>query len=185
VVLAPAGRIQRCLLGIYDFADSDAVRKAAETLSHSDLQQFFNDYVSGVAEIPWDNFFSPVGLRVVKKEVTFADPGFEAVQQFDRPAAVVQVTPGSEAERAGLQPDDVLLEINGKTAGRDFAKQIAGLAPGTMLTLLISRRDGRHELRWRVGAVRQSVVQLQDVPNVSSQQMSRRQRWLYDRGPTP
>jgi len=167
------------------FADSDAVRQAAETLTHTDLRQFVSDYVSGVAEIPWDNFFAPVGLRVVKKEVTFADPGFEAVQKFDGPVAVVQVTPGSEAERAGLQPDDILLEINGKTAGHDFAKQIAGLAPGTMLNLSITRRGGRHELRWKVGAVRQSVVQLQDVPDVSSQQMSRRQKWLFDRGPTP
>ena len=42
------------------FADSEGVRQSAEMLSHTDLRDFFQRYVSGVDEIPWDRFFAPV-----------------------------------------------------------------------------------------------------------------------------
>jgi len=161
------------------FADSDAVRKAAETLSHSDLREFFHQYVSGVAEVPWDSLFARVGLHVVKTQVTLADAGFEAVQKFDQPPSVVQVTSGSEAERAGLKPEDVILQINGKPAGRDFEAQVMSLGPGALLRLVI-RRDGTEpRLDWRLGSREQMVFQLQDVHDITPQQRARRAAWLF------
>ena len=47
------------------FPDSEGVRQAAEAVSHSDLGWFFQKYVAGTDEIPWDDFFKTVGLRVV------------------------------------------------------------------------------------------------------------------------
>src|SRR5262249_25391136 len=61
------------------FADSEAVRDMAEALSHAGLRDLFDNYVSGVEEIPWDNFFTPVGLKATHLQAVFADPGFEAV----------------------------------------------------------------------------------------------------------
>ena len=167
------------------FADSEAVRQAAETLSHADLREFFRKYVSGVDEIPWDGFFAPVGLQVVRTDVTFADPGFEAVQKFDRSPAVVQVFPGSEAERAALRPGDVVLEINGRPAGREFESQIAELGPGAMLRLLIRRDGSKHQLQWRLGSRRHAVFQLHDVRDLTAQQKLRRTRWLFGSVTTP
>src|SRR5438876_1355068 len=88
------------------FADSAAIEGAAESLSHADFRDFFQKYVSGVDEVPWDSFFAPAGLHVIKSEVTLPDTGFEGVQKFDQPPTVVQVVHGSEAECAGLQPQD-------------------------------------------------------------------------------
>ena len=39
------------------FPDSEGVRQAAEVVSHADLGWFFQKYVAGTEEIPWDNFF--------------------------------------------------------------------------------------------------------------------------------
>src|SRR5579863_6660283 len=77
------------------YPDSDGVRLAAEALSGSDFKDFFEKYVSGTGEIPWDNFFAWVGLRVIKSEITFGDPGFAAVRRFDLPLTVVEVNSGS------------------------------------------------------------------------------------------
>jgi predicted metalloprotease with PDZ domain len=162
------------------FADSEAVRKAAESLSHADLKQFFRDYVSGVTEIPWDRFLAPVGLRVVPVKATFADPQFEAVQSFDQPPIVISVQAGGEAERAGLRPQDQILRINGERAGRDFERQIAELGPGEILSMVVQREGAEHKLQWKLGKREQMVYQVTDLPQVSSEQKVRRNAWLFD-----
>ena len=163
------------------FADSEAVRQAAETLSHAELQDFFRKYVSGVDEIPWDTFFAPVGLRVAKAEVTFPDSGFDAVRKFDQSPEVVKVYPATEAERAGVKPGDVIIKINDHAAGRQFEKQLAKLGPGTLLQLKIHRDGVERQFEYKLGSRKQTVFQLQDVPNVTAEQKARRASWLFDR----
>jgi predicted metalloprotease with PDZ domain len=164
------------------FADSGAVRSAGETVSHADLREFFQKYVSGTDEIPWDKFFAPVGLRVVRAEVSVADPGFEAVQKFNQPPIVVAVQPGSAAERAGLKPEDAILRVNGQAVGRDFERTIAKVAPGEMLRLSVRREGAEHVLEWKLGSRTQTVYQLRDVTGITAQQHERRTAWLFDKG---
>src|SRR5436190_1433550 len=163
------------------FADSDALRQAAETLSHADLQTFFLKYVGGTEEIPWDQFFAPVGLHLVKQDVMVAALDFDAVQKFDQPPTVVRVRPGSEAERAGLKADDIVLQINGKAAGHNFQNQIAVLGPGTTLRLLVLRNGGQQELKWKLGSRGETRYRLQDVLEIMAPQKARRAAWLFDR----
>jgi predicted metalloprotease with PDZ domain len=162
------------------FADSAAVREAAELLSHADLRDFFEKYVSGVEEIPWNSFFAPVGLKVVSLQATFADPGFEAVQSFDRPPIVTQLQSGSEAERAGLKTQDEIMQINGQPAGRNFEKQMAELAPGEVLNLVVRREGAERRFQWKLGSREQTIYQITDLPEVTAEQKARRRAWLFD-----
>ena len=162
------------------FSDSDAVREAAESLSHAGLRDFFRDYVSGVAEVPWDKFLAPVGLRVVNVQATFADPEFEAVQSFDQTPIVVSVQAGGEAARAGLKSQDQVLTINGRRTGRDYERQIAELAPGEILSVVVQREGAERKLQWKLGKREQTVYQIADLPQVTSEQKARRKAWLFD-----
>lgn len=161
------------------FHDSESVRRAVEILSKSDFSEFFRKYVSGVQEIPWDSFLGRVGLRVTVDEATFADPGFEATRAFDQSPTVVEVKPLSAADRAGLKSGDVILEINGQRAGRDFARNIAELNPGAQLRLTISRDGVERELQWTLSTGKQNVFRLQDLANITPEQKSRRTAWLF------
>src|SRR5207248_2433544 len=122
--------------------------EAAETLTHADFHELFENYVTGVNEIHWDAFFLRVGLRVAASEVTFAAPGFEASQNFDQPPGVVQVEAGSEAERAGLKPGDLIVQMNGQPTGRGFERTIAELDPGSPLRLRILRDGTQQDFPW-------------------------------------
>jgi len=161
------------------FADSDAVRQAVEQLTGTDFREFFSQYVSGVQEIPWNSFFATVGLKVGSIDARFTHHGFHATQKADQPPVVLRVQPGSEAERAGLKPDDVLIAINGMAVARNFEQQVDALGPGAILKLRI-RRDGvPQDIQWKLDARKVTIYRLEDVPSITPEQKAERRAWLF------
>ncbi len=161
------------------FADSDGVREAAEAVSHADLGWFFQKYVAGTEEIPWNDFLRSAGLQVVTGSNTLADAGFVASRNFDGPMAVTAVTPGGEAERAGLRVGDTVLEINGKGVGLESQQEIDRLRPGDPVTVKArGRRGGERELKWNAGSRSETTYEVKDAENVTTAQRTRRAAWL-------
>lgn len=161
------------------FDDSQGVREAAEAVSHGDVSKLFSQYVAGTDEIPWNDFFRSVGLRVEAMTLTMPDPGFSASRNFDGPLAVAEVAPGSDAEREGLRVGDVILEFQGKPAAEDFHQQLSRLAPGETISFKVrARRGGEHELKWKVGSRQEISYQLRDLDYVRPEQRARRSAWF-------
>jgi predicted metalloprotease with PDZ domain len=168
------------------FPDSDGVREAAESVSHADLGWFFAKYVAGTEEIPWNDFLRGVGLRLVEGRNSRADAGFVASRNFDGPMAVAAVTAGSEAERAGLQTGDTILEINGKSAGQESSDEMARFAAGDTITMKVrGRRAGERELKWKVGNREEISYEIKDMENVTAEQHARRAAWLKGEAQAP
>jgi predicted metalloprotease with PDZ domain len=167
------------------FADSDGVREAAEAVGGGDLKPFFQKYVAGTEEIPWDDFFRTVGLRLNKRVEREADLGFQATHAFGAPPIVVAVAPGGAAEQAGLASGDTLLQINGHAVGEDFQSQFARLHPGDILRLRVRTPQGARELRWRLESREQIRFELEDVENIAPQQTARRAAWLKGESEVP
>jgi len=161
------------------FNDSAGVRAAAEAVSHADLISFFNKYVSGTEEIPWDDCFRSVGLRVEAISNTVADAGFTASRNFDGPMSVGAVPPRSEAEGAGLRVGDVIVELQGRPAGQESSEELKRINPGEMLTVKIqSRRGGNRELKWKVGSRQEISYEVRNLDQVTVEQRERRLAWL-------
>jgi predicted metalloprotease with PDZ domain len=168
------------------FDDSLGVRDAAEAVTHSDFATFFEKYVSGTEEIPWNDFFRTVGLRVEAITVTVPDPGFIASRNFDGPISVAAVTPGSDAEQQGLRVGDVILEFQGKSAADDFQQQLSRMSPGETITLKIrSRRTGDRELKLKLGSRQELSYLLKDLDQVTPEQRARRAAWLKGEAQSP
>ena len=66
------------------FDDSNGVREAAEAVSHADLVRSSQKYVAGTEEIPWNDFFRSVGLRVESVTNHRRRRGFHRIAQFRR-----------------------------------------------------------------------------------------------------
>jgi predicted metalloprotease with PDZ domain len=161
------------------FEDSKGVLEAADAVTHADLSSFFARYVSGTDEIPWNDFLRSVGLRVEAINATVADPGFIASRNFDGPMLVTSVSAGSEAEHAGLQAGDTIVELQGKPGGQESREEMQRLTPGDTLTVKVrSRRSGEHELKWKVGSRQEISYQVKDLDQVTSEQRARRAAWL-------
>jgi predicted metalloprotease with PDZ domain len=161
------------------FPDSDGVRQAAEAVAHADFGWFFTKYVQGTEEIPWNEFFRSVGLRVIEEKNTAADAGFVASRNFDGPMTVSALAADSEAQRSGLQVGDTILEINGKTVGQESSDEMAGFAAGDTITVKVrGRRGGDRELKWKAGSREEITYELRGLENVSAEQQARRSAWL-------
>jgi len=161
------------------FNDSEGVREAAEAVSHADLASFFSKYVAGTEEIPWDDFFRSVGLRVEAIANNVPDPGFIASRNFDGPMSVAAVTPGSAADHAGLQVGDTIVELQGKPAGQESRQELSELSSGDMLVVKVhSRRGGDRELKWKVGSRQEISYEIKDLVQVTPAQRERRIAWL-------
>jgi predicted metalloprotease with PDZ domain len=160
------------------FPDSEGIREVAEAISHSRLQSFFDKYVSGTEEIPWDDFLRTVGLHLTRTVVTQADPGFTAVRHIGAPPSVFTVMAESEAQRAGLALGDTILEINSHTVPPDLDQAIALMHPGETVHVLIQRGTKQHKLQWKLGQKEEVEFALKDVDNISPQQKARRAAWL-------
>jgi Do/DeqQ family serine protease len=67
--------------------------------------------------------------------------------------AVVQVLPGSAADRAGLRKGDIIVGLNGTQISdpNTFRNLVAGTAPGTEVTLTIKRGGKEQQVRATLG----------------------------------
>ena len=161
------------------FAESAALRQAAEAVSGADFATFFSKYVAGVEEIPYDEFLSWVGLRVVAREKIVADPGFQAARNFDTVPIVVSVTPGSDAERNGLTIGDQLLSIDGVAPDQSWDAKIRVRNAGEYLRLRVRGTGGtQRELSWKLAARKTLDYEVVDTDNVTQEQKLHRKSWL-------
>jgi S1-C subfamily serine protease len=120
-----------------------------------------------------------VGLRVDAVTHAVPDAGFIASRNFDGPMSVGAVTPGSEAERAGLQVGDTILELQGKPAGQESRQELARMSPGDTLNLKVrGRRGSERDLKWKVGSRQEIRYEVMDLAPVTPGQRARRVAWL-------
>ena len=159
------------------FSDSEGIRDAAEKITGADFHDFFARYVAGTDELPYDDFFRTVALKLTRRTTKTSYAGFTIGRTFGKRAEVSWVEPGSQAERAGLAPGDVVTSINGK-AVNDFAAAIAAVQPGETVTMRVRGRTGDREVRLKVEARDSEEYFLEDAPGATNAQHARRVAWM-------
>src|SRR5262249_31625814 len=112
------------------FPDSAGVEEAAETIAGQSFLQFFQDYVAGVKEIPYNGFFQFVGLHVLQNAVQVATPGFNTTANLGGQPEVVRVESNSEAQHAGIKVGDRVTALNGNPADAFLDDELSKFAPG-------------------------------------------------------
>jgi predicted metalloprotease with PDZ domain len=160
--------------GVY-FDDSEGVRRALQELTGNDFRDFFRRYVSGVEEIPYDQFFNYVGLSVHHRQVSLVDAGFVASSSPGESPKIVGVDEDSAAAHLGLLSGDAILSVNGKAVVGDWNQFLQKQNPRSHLRLkLRSARGETLVVNLPLSTRKIDQYRFSDVPEITAELKMRR-----------
>ena len=164
--------------GLY-FPDSDGVQGAAETITGQSFAEFFHDFVAGVREIPYSEYFGFVGLQLAEATTRVVTPGFTTTSFLGSQPEVVTVDAGSEAARAGIVVGDRIVGLNGAPASPSFDDQIARMREGATVKIRVANRRTQRDVKLKLTGRNEQVYILQDMPNITPEQRAHREAWIH------
>ncbi len=161
------------------FEPDDVVRAASEVAGR-DMSDFFRRYISGREPLPYETYFGYAGIRVEK----FVNPeaawlGATLRRNDDGHARITNFTPGSPAERAGLDRGDVIVAVENKAVNEEeFAGTVGARRPGDTLKLTLIRAGELKELLVTLDANPYVTYALRLVENPTELQKKIFRSWL-------
>ena len=164
------------------YDDSRGIQTVAEEVSGAKLDDFFQNYVAGVTEIPYDEFLAAAGLRLRIDDHVSASLGFVATGRGPGvPVRVSVVEDGSAAQAAGLRAGDVLLGLNGGALPRFLPAWLHDHAPGEKITLHVHRDDKELDVTYALGEIEDKHYAVVEIHDATEKQKRLRNAWLAGR----
>lgn len=161
------------------FTDADLRRVIAEMApGFAGLDAFFRDYVSGTAELDYQTYFGFAGLRVEAGTTEQTTPGFRPARRADGTVEVQSVEPGSRAEKAGLKPGDVIVQLNGHNLSTSPRQELAQMPPGQRVELKVRRDSRALKIRFKLGSRTEPEYRIEELPSATPEQLAVREGWL-------
>jgi predicted metalloprotease with PDZ domain len=161
------------------YKDSVDIRATVEQVSGKSFDDFFRRYVSGVDEIPYDQFFSIAGLRLKETPRTEAGPGFSRTRSAGGNWLIARVETGGNAEKAGLVDGDEIVTIDGDKPPRNADAWLRGHAPGDTVTLRVLREGQERNVALVLGSREIKESSVEEIENPTPRQLRIRNGFLH------
>lgn len=169
------------------------IEAIAKEVCGVEINDFFERYVRGTADLPLEQLLQHVGVRLglrAAKDAT--DTGGKPAGEGDKPlpwlganlattdtAAFAVVRAGSPAERAGLAPGDEVVAINElKLTAQNLGVRLAEYRAGEEVTLSVFRRDELLRLKVTLDEPPLDTAYLQIDTDANSEHVAARESWL-------
>ena len=161
------------------FEPDDAV-KAASEVAGADISGIFSQYISGKVPIPYEKYFAYAGIAVEKKlDSDKAWIGISSEKNDDGHAKIRNVEPGSPAETAGLDREDVIMALDSRIVNNEsFAPAISEHKPGDTIHVTVIRLGQIKEIPVTLTASPYFTYKLKPVENPTDQQKAIYNSWL-------
>jgi len=156
------------------------LRDAIESVAEMDLSDFFDRYIDGIDELPFDEYLKPFGLRLSSHEPEDALPHLGMNVKAENGKEVIQfVEAGSPAGVAGVDAGDELLAIDGLRVTADqLSDRLKDYNPGDTVQLSVFHQDELRTLPVTLGTSRPSRCQVLPVENPTETQKQNFAGWL-------
>jgi len=160
----------------YTLADVTAI--IAQLAPKFDANRFWADYLRGTQELDYSTYLGYAGLHLTTYMTELPLPGFSASRNAGGLLQVDSVDSGSDAQRAGLQPGDVLIMADGDLLLAGPKPTLPFWRPGQAVELQIARGGETHVLQFRIGVDQQVSIHIEEDPQADPGQGRVREGWL-------
>lgn len=156
------------------------LQSVIEAVAGGDLTDFWQRYLHTPEELPFNQYLEPFGLKIEAESTAGLPPFLGMTLNGDSGRDVVRfVEADSPAQRAGIDPEDELLAIDGiRVKASQLNDRLKNYQPGETIQVTVFHQDELRTCSVMLGEPRAKVYQLKAVDNPSTQQQQNFQGWL-------
>jgi predicted metalloprotease with PDZ domain len=156
------------------------LRDAIASVAGMDLSDFYDRYLDGTDELPFNEYLEPFGLRLISVEEDEPVPYLGVtVKTENGHEAIKFVEAGSPAQKAGVDAGDELLAINGfRVTSEQLSERLKDYSAGDTIHLTVFHQDTLHTLPVTLGTPHPSRYQVMRVENPDEAQKQNFAGWL-------
>ncbi len=157
------------------------LKQIIESIANQDLTEFYDRYIHGVEELPFNQYLKAVGVEL--KPAVPKTPFLGITTNSDHGRAVVKtVASNSPAQLAGIDPGDELLAIDGfKVSAEKLVDRLNSYRVGQEINLTIFHTDRLMTVAVTLAAPQPDQYQLHQVEQPTDSQRQSYQAWILDK----
>ena len=156
------------------------LRGVIESVADLDLDNFFQRYIDGTDELPFNDYLEPFGLQLTAAEAEEPVPHLGVNMKTDNGKEIIQfVEAGSPAALAGIDSGDELLAIEGwRVTADQLSDRLKDYKPGDTIKVAVFHQDELRTLPVTLATPRPSRYQIVSVETPSDAQKQNFLGWL-------
>jgi predicted metalloprotease with PDZ domain len=149
-----------------------------ESVAGEDLTEFYDRYIHGIEELPFNNYLQPFGLELRSGEAITPYLGLNVKTEHGR-EVIKSVAANSPAQLVGIDPGDELLAIDGfKVTAEKLTDRLKFYQPEQQIELTIFHTDRLMTVPVILAAPQPQQYQLQALENNVDRQRQLFKDWV-------
>ncbi|BAY80564.1 peptidase M61 domain-containing protein [Calothrix parasitica NIES-267] len=146
---------------------AEELKQIIESVAGTDLTEFFQRYVHGIEELPFDEYLEPFGLKLAEDKSSEPFLGIKVVSNSGK-ESIKFVEYASPAQIAGIDAGDELLAIDGiKVTANQLSERLKDYQPQDTIEITVFHQDELRNYRVTLDEPRASRYEVITVKNPS------------------
>jgi predicted metalloprotease with PDZ domain len=156
----------------------EELKEVIESVAEIDLSDFFDNYIDGLDDLPFNDYLQPFGLQLVAELDPAPYLGIKLKTEYER-EIVKFVEMGSPAQIAGIDAGDELLAIDSiRIATHKLSERLQDYQPHDTITITVFHKDELRNYSVTLATHNPHKYHLQPVKNPDTNQQENFLGWL-------
>jgi predicted metalloprotease with PDZ domain len=156
------------------------LKSVVESVAGIDLTDFWEQYIEGTVELPYNEFLNSFGLSLKPETADNTPPYFGIELKAETGTAMVKtVTDGSPASLGGIVPDDHMIAIDGfRVRANQLKERLLNYQPGAQIQVTVFHDEELRTYPVTLAEPIPTAYRIQSLDNASAEQNTLGQGWL-------
>ena len=154
------------------------LKQIIESIASYDLTEFYDRYIHGIEELPFNDYLAPFGIELQPIEANTPYLGINVKTEQGK-EAIKSVAANSPAQLAGIDPGDELLAIDGyKITADKLADRLKSYQPGQEISVSVFHVDRLMTVPIVLAAPQPQQYQLRSMDSTTDLQERLFKQWV-------